>query len=544
MKEAELRALLRRKECESVEFKPRLLDREEITEYAVGIGNAGGGRLVLGVSDRRPRRILGIEELSEKELGKIRDSVAESAGIHIELELVRTPDGLVLVVEIPSRPRAVPFHTKKGKYLIRHADALRGMRLEELDAVRREAGVELTAIPLDGQPQDLLSPSAFEQLRELMGEVGAPEDLARLPDLDLLRSLGLMSPDGRILLGALLLAGTREAIVAHLPYARWRFLRMVSDTDYDQTEEGISALPVALRRLRELVAANNPIVTIKGWLVHPEFPRYPVLALRELIVNALVHRDYVAPGDVLLKLYPDRLELTNPGGFVGGVTEQNILHHGPAPRYPRLMQALARIRLANAANLGVPRVFRDLLAEGKEPPHYKSSTGAVGVVVLGQDARREFLEIVDRHPGLDVDHLLVLHHLTRHREIAARDAAEICQRSLGLGREILGQLATRWRLVEVGGAGRGRYWRLSRAAYGILEGGLRYDVDRRLSVENAKARVLEALKGGPLSNADVREITQLARQQAARLMASLREEGQVELRGARRGARWVLHQEA
>ena len=56
--------------------------------------------------------------------------------------------------------------------------------------------------------------------------------------------------------------------------------------------------------------------------------------------------------------------------------------------------------------------------------------------------------------------------------------------------------------------------------------------------------MLEALKSRPLSNADVREITQLARQQAARLMASLREEGRVELTGARRGSRWVLRRES
>jgi ATP-dependent DNA helicase RecG len=197
------------------------------------------------------------------------------------------------------------------------------------------------------------------------------------------------------------------------------------------------------------------------------------------------------------------------------------------------------MRLANAANLGVPRVFRDLLTEGKEPPVYWASTHAVRVTVQGQETRREFLELMHHHPDLDVDHLLVLHFLTRHREITVRLASELCQRPMEGAREILGQLATQWNLLEAGGgAGRGRYYRLSRPAYGLLVGAMKYHVDRRLSAENAKARVLAALADRSLTNAEVREITQLGRNQALWLMKGLAGEGLARLRGRGRGSRW------
>jgi ATP-dependent DNA helicase RecG len=537
--ETELREILAGPECEAVEFKPGLLSRREIAEYAVGIGNAGGGWLIMGVADRPPHHVQPIEIPSDDELAKIRQSVADAAQIHIAIETVRLPEGPVLVAKIPPRPRGLPVHTRDGKYLIRLGDGLRGMTLPEIDAIRREAGMELSASPIPGKTPDLLSPAGMEELRRLMAEAGASSDLIRLPDPDLLRALGVLRDDGALLTAGLLLAGRPETIRAHLPHAQWQFRRMKSDTEYDQAEDGSECLPIALRRLRELVAANNPIVTIPGWLVHPEFPRYPALALRELLVNALAHRDYEVPGAVMLKLYPDRLELSNPGGFVGGVTPQNILHHPSAPRYPTLFQALARMRLANAANLGVPRVFRDLLTEGKEPPVYWASTHAVRVTVQGQETRREFLELMHRHPDLDVDHLLVLHFLTRHREITVRLAFELCQRPMEGAREILGQLATQWNLLEAGGgAGRGRYYRLSRPAYGLLVGAMKYHVDRRLSAENAKARVLAALADRSLTNAEVREITQLGRNQALWLMKGLAGEGLARLRGRGRGSRW------
>ncbi len=541
MTEAELRSLLAEQEGERVEFKPNLLSRRDITEYTVGIGNAGGGWLIMGVADRPPRHVQAIEVPSDEELAKIRQSVADSAQVHITIETVRLPEGPVLVAGIPPRPLGLPFHTRDGKYLIRLGDGLRGMTLPEIDAIRRKAGMELSASPISGKTPDLLSPVGMEELRRLMAEAGASSDLIRLPDADLLRALGALREDGALLTAGLLLAGRPETIRAHLPHSQWQFRRMKSDTEYDQAEDGCECLPVALRRLRELVAANNPIVTIPGWLVHPEFPRYPSLALRELLVNALPHRDYEVPGAVMLKLYPDRLELSNPGGFVGGVTPQNILHHPSAPRYPTLFQALARMRLANAANLGVPRVFRDLLTEGKEPPVYWASTYAVRVTVQGQEARREFLELMHRYPDLDVDHLFALHFLTRHREITVRVASELCQRPVEGAREILGQLATQWNLLEAGGgAGRGRYYRLSRAAYELLLGVLRYHVDRRLSQENAKARVLAALADRPLTNAEVREITQMDRLQVVKLMKALEGEGLVRLDRRGRGSRWHI----
>ena len=81
MDEAQLRRLMGDDEGEGLEFKSALLSRKEIAEYAVGIGNEGGGWLVMGISDRRPRPIVGIEEQSAADLQKVRDSVMDAAGI-------------------------------------------------------------------------------------------------------------------------------------------------------------------------------------------------------------------------------------------------------------------------------------------------------------------------------------------------------------------------------------------------------------------------------------------------------------------------------
>jgi len=538
---SELQALMVGNEAEHVEFKPSLEPRTEIARYAVGIGNSGGGHLVMGVTNRLPRRIQPVDPLPPDEMQQIRRSVYDSAQIHVQVENLGTPEGNIVVVTIPSRPRGQLFHTRRGDYLIRVGEDLRGLTLAEIDAIRAEAGIEFTAAPVVGPWEPMIRPAGMEDLRALMREVGATADMIRLSDPDLLRALGVLTNEGQLIMAGLLLVGQTEEIRHRVTYSQWQFFRMLSDTDYDQADSGFDCLAIALRRLRELINANNPVLTIKGDLVHPEFPRYPVLAMRELLVNALVHRNFSAPGSLVVKLHPDRIEISNPGGFPGDITPDNILHHTSVPRNPALFAALARIRLANAANLGVPRVYRDLLAEGKEPPYYWTTGQTVSVAIKGQDARKPFLDLMRECDDLGVDELLVIHYLTRHREITARQAAEFCQRPLEDARERLGTLANQHGLLEAaGGPGRGRYFRFSLRAYHILETDLAYHLDRRMTSEAARGRVLAALGHGPLTNSQFREITGMNRNQVWYLLKQLENEGVVKQVGATRRAKWIL----
>ncbi|MCX6375211.1 MAG: ATP-binding protein, partial [Armatimonadetes bacterium] len=174
MTKRELRSLLSKPESQSIECKPKVISRDKIAEYAVGIGNSGGGCLVMGVTDRIPRTIVPVET-SSGEIERIRESVADLTQIHVSVEKVSLDEGDVLVVSIPPHPRGIPFHTGDGKYLIRLGSSLRGMSLAVLDAIRKEAGVEISANIVPGNWRHMASPVAFEELRNLMKEAGAPD---------------------------------------------------------------------------------------------------------------------------------------------------------------------------------------------------------------------------------------------------------------------------------------------------------------------------------------------------------------------------------
>ena len=142
-----LRVMISSEEDERLEFKRTVLSTKEITEYAVAIGNEGGGWLIMGISDKKPRTISNVAEKTREELLKIQSAVLDSAGIKVLLHPVSTSEGWVLAVEIPSRLPVKVFYTKTGKYLMRAGESLRAMTNEEIALIFAEAAPQFAQIP-------------------------------------------------------------------------------------------------------------------------------------------------------------------------------------------------------------------------------------------------------------------------------------------------------------------------------------------------------------------------------------------------------------
>lgn len=137
--ESTLQILIDQPEDDNLEFKSTFLQRTQIAEYVVGIGNAGGGLLVMGITDKKPRSIVGIPSKSVEELQAIRRSVYDSTGVRVELEPINTAHGFVLAIRIPPRPPGMVFHTSDGKYLIRVGENLLPLTSSQLGTIFAES---------------------------------------------------------------------------------------------------------------------------------------------------------------------------------------------------------------------------------------------------------------------------------------------------------------------------------------------------------------------------------------------------------------------
>jgi len=360
-------------ESQILDFKQwnnRSLDdnMKTMLKMAVCMANGGGGSIVFGVSDRvkgREKAILGIP--TDIDITKLQKRIYEKTDPHLTpvFEDIEVPEGTKRVLLMNVYPSNPPYTTSDGTATIRQGkDCLPFTGSLRREMVGTSSEMDYTSEVIHEHWTELLSPSAMERIREIMTRERVDETLLTLSDEDLLRSIGALKGD-YLTRGSLLLVGKSEVISKYIPQHRWSYRKMISDTDYSHRDDGTHSIPIALHELERYIAVDNPMVTVESGLVHPEFSTYPTIALREALLNAFGHRDYRMNGTIMLKQFKDKVVLTNPGEFIGGITPHNILHHPPVARNNHLMDLLDCLKLVNRSNLGVSRIFRSLLVEGR-----------------------------------------------------------------------------------------------------------------------------------------------------------------------------------
>lgn len=147
---------------------------------------------------------------------------------------------------------------------------------------------------------------------------------------------------------------------------------------------------------------------------------YPIDAVRELVVNGMIHRSYETHGSVDIEHTGDQLTISSPGGFVAGVSPENILTYPSTPRNRLLTETVALLQLAERTGQGVDRAYREMLRNGKEPPAFRTEDVLVQVRLAGGAGNKAFVRYVADLPdslGRDVDVLLTLSMLRRKRTV-------------------------------------------------------------------------------------------------------------------------------
>lgn len=242
----------------------------------------------------------------------------------------------------------------------------------------------------------------------------------------------------------------------------------------------------------------------------------------------------------------NELIILNPGGFVEGVTIDNLLVAPPRSRNPRLADALKRVGLAERTGRGVDRIFEGMLRYGRPEPDYSATTTTTVSVRLSKaKADTAFFRMIrdaeQRQGGpLPLDDLLILSHLREERRLRTQDIAQSLRRSESVARSLLEQLLEAG-LVEAHGMGRGRSYTLSARVYRaegrttayVRQAGFEPIQQRQMVLNLAKAK-------GRIKRIDVIELCHVSPDQAYRLLAKLVESGGLRIVGTGKGAYYEL----
>lgn len=158
-------------------------------------------------------------------------------------------------------------------------------------------------------------------------------------------------------------------------------------------------------------------------LYRQSVPAYDEIVVRELLVNALVHRPYTQRGDIFLNLHPDRLEVVNPGLLPLGVTPGNILHT-TVRRNEHLARLFHDLKLMEREGSGFDKIYEVLLSQGRPAPELVEQHDRVQVTVRRRILRPEVIDFIakaDETYPLTQRERIVLGLLAQHDALTARE---------------------------------------------------------------------------------------------------------------------------
>lgn len=406
---------------------PEHFSLSRLAAVMVGMANGEGGVVLIGLAPRS-NQVTGVSDAPETADRIIQAALLCDPPLILPMpRLVDLPAGQVLRQQIPAGLPQV--YSLEGRYLERENTQTNPMPARRLRQLLMERGVvQFEAQVPPGAALVDLEPSKIEAY---LNGLGISAESLQSGWQQYLLPRGCLKGQAQGLAptyAALLLFGKTPQ--RWLPNATILAVRFpgVSYGDAFIKQEIAGTLPEQLRQAEAFMLSNlRRRVQLVG-LERQEMLEYPAHAVRELLVNAVAHRDYNQGGDMIhLNIYSDRLEVISPGKLPGPVNLENLLE----ARFSRnavLVQLLADMGFIERLGYGLNRVVTLMRQAGLRPPRFEENGGTFKVTLWGESS--------DQQPPLDLSaytalglnprQQMALEFLARQRRISSREFQELC----------------------------------------------------------------------------------------------------------------------
>jgi len=517
-------------ESEVLDFK-RWTDAKkslsEAVQMAVCFANANGGVMVFGVKDDVRGRSKAITGCERYDLDIWQRGIYERTkpNLSVEVAELAVSEGVLLLVRVPKGP-APPYGTSAGLYQVRVGKNCMPYSPEDFQRKQVAMGaLDWSAEVADGVGIEDLDPTEIARLRNVLRAHRAESPLLALSDKELLTALG-MTQEGQVTRAGLLIVGREDVVRRGITGHEVIYLHHISPTDLDFRLDQKGPLLQVLEKLTDAINIRNPFKTLKTGLFHVDIPAFPELTFREAVLNALIHRDYLEPGSVYVRHADREMSISSPGGFIGGITAENVLHAEPKARNRLLAEVFQKLGLVERAGIGRRRIFIPPLSYGKRAPFYEADAHTVKLTLFDGVFDLELATFIAtrerKGDSFDVVELLLLGYLREHGEIDVTSAARITQLPEGRIRDRLDYFCHRpspW--LEKRGKKSGVTYHLSRAVAAELVGKGVYSRSRGIDKVQWPVMIRQYIEEhGSINNSECRELLLLGSSNSAQSTVS------------------------
>lgn len=381
-------------EHQNVEYKTSW--RDEYLKWICGFANAQGGKIYVGINDKG--QVVGLDD-HKKLMDDIPNKSVNYLGLVVDVNLHNKDGKYYIEIDVPVSTVPISFH---GIYHYRSGSTkqeLRGIALQDFlfTKVGRtwdDAIVEGTTI----QEIDENAVSSFLKYGIKSGRIYKDADKDDL--LTLLQRLDLVTLDGKLRAAAILLFGKRpQRFFIHSYFKIGKFGTSDADLKFQDTVEGniFEMVDRVIQLLKERYLISP--ITYEG-IQRVEKLEYPEPALREAVLNSIVHKDYTNT-TIQLSIYDDKLMLWNPGQLPVNVPLEKLKQkHASHPRNKHIAETFFRAGYIESWGRGIEKIMTAFQEAELPEPIFEEDWGGVVVTFLKDIFTEEYLTSMRLEPHL------------------------------------------------------------------------------------------------------------------------------------------------
>jgi len=434
-------------ESQNTEYKSNW--RDEYLKVICAFANAEGGKLIIGIDDRgNPVGIKDAKKLLEDLPNKVRNKLGIIPSVEIKKKRGRE------VINILTSPSSVPI-SYDGKYYIRSGSTVMELKGNDLaNFLMKKLGRTWDDFIEERASFDDLNPETIEKFKKL-AEDRVPSVARERNYKTILEKLNLMDR-GVPKRAAILLFGKDPQRL--YPQAFLKIGKFLNETDIVSSDIVEGNLFEQLENTLETLRNKYLISEIKFEGIHRrDILEYPHDALREGIINALIHRDYVGTSSIQVRVYNDKFVIMNEGKLPPEVPLERLkMDHLSKPRNVLLAKVFYLAGLIESWGRGTVKIVENCLKQGLPEPDFIEDSGVMKIVFYKERWTEENL----KKSGLNKRQVTAIMYIKETGKITNKEYQELCNTSARTATRDLTNLVNRAILVQIGVTGKGTNYTL------------------------------------------------------------------------------------